>query len=321
VLFSDVPIEFADWSPTGDQIGVLTSGQDGESLMVMNADGNSRLSLGTGVAMNWSWNPDGQTVVAQTRLSPQSLRADVKIHATDNGEELSSVASREDSTLSGVHYSPDGNFMVTARRKEGGEALDAELYIVDRDGKVVRKLTSVSGLVTYAWSPAGAMLAYVERESAGSLGGTLRVLDVNTGEAKTLTSQPVTGIFWSPDAKTVAAFGPLQRGLVDPSGNILNLTSEQSQVVMLAQTINVTTGEARPLFYIEPTARFLSVLVQFDRYSRAMTIWAPNSKRLLVPIRYGDGTQSGDLVIESESSGSIFPRLVAPGSMASWSPK
>jgi hypothetical protein len=314
-------IEFADWSPGGDQLGVLSRGLEGRTLSVVNADSGAAQDLVTGFNISWSWNPDNTTLVAQTLLSRESPRSDVAVYAADNGEQLDSVVSRGIVANSSTRFSPDGNFMVYSQADQ--QAKEFSLVIADRAGAPIRKLTGFKGLVTYAWSPAGAQLAFVERGVSDERSGPLRMLDVNSGKTQLMTANPTLGFFWSPNGKSIAAFGPVVQASLAPESQALNLLPQRSQAPILAQVIDVERATGRPLMYVELSEEFQRVLLQSDVYASVMTIWAPNSRRLLIPIRYtpATGASAVNLIIETESTGSIFPRELGVGSMASWSPK
>jgi Tol biopolymer transport system component len=314
-------IEFADWSPNGDQLGVLSRGLDGRTLSVVSADDGRAVDLVTGWDVNWAWNADGTTLVAQSRLSNESPRSDVAVYATDNGEELSSVVSRGVIANGSTRFSPDGRYMVLSLPDGADDKF--KLVIAEREGKLVKELTGFSGSLIYAWSPVGAELAYVARESSEELSGPLRVLDVNSGAIRLMSANPVIGFFWSPDGQSIAAFGPVIQTALSPESQALNLLPQRAQAPMLAQVIDVRRATSRPLMYVELSEQFLNVLARSDVYSSVMTIWAPNSRRLLIPIRYtpAQGASAVNLIIETESTGSIFPREVTVGSMAAWSPR
>jgi hypothetical protein len=101
----------------------------------------------------------------------------------------------------------------------------------------------------------------------------------------------------------------------------MDLTSSSPNFVLMLQTIDVNTRGFRQLFYFEPTTAFRAVLSQFDRFSRSMTIWSPDSKRLVFPVIYSNAQTSYNLVLETEATGSIEPRVVSQGTLAVWSPK
>lgn len=318
IVYSEAPITFFDWSPTGDRLGMTVAGSADLTLRVVDDQGHEQHDIARGASIGWDWNIDGETLIAQTRADENSAESSVRVHAADNGEELSTVVADGIVAVGATQYSPDGNYMVVSQAAGDGKF---DLVIADRDGKVVRKLKDFSGLAQYAWSPAGAQLAYIVRETPDSRSGALRLLNVNTGAFTLLTPSPVAGFFWSPNGATIAAFSPVSADAIDPSSPALNLLPQQSQNPMLLLTITVDTRAARQVLLVDPTERFLQVLLQSDRFSRALSIWAPNSRHLLVPIRAPVAGNPVDYIIETESTGSVYPRPLGPGSIATWSPQ
>jgi dipeptidyl aminopeptidase/acylaminoacyl peptidase len=318
VLTTEDEIQAIDWSPAGDQIGVLSSGRQGPKLALTSLDGQTKTPVTDGADIAWSWGADANTVLARTQLDPKSLRSDVKLFATDNGEELAAVTPREAVHATSVGYSPDGKFLiVTQPDGEDGYAM----YIADQDGKPLRKLTSGRGVVSYTWAPSGSMLAYIERANPRAPAGRLRMLDVNGGDPVTVSQLPVVGFFWSPDAKSLITFSPSSTAGIDPNGASIVLVDQSVTEPMLVQTIYADTRQSRELFYAELSPVFMQVLTQSDRFSRMMTIWSPDSKRVIVPIMYSGQGERVPLIVQSEASGSVFPRSIAVGMFASWSPK
>ena len=132
---------------------------------------------------------------------------------------------------------------------------------------------------------------------------------------------PVVAFFWSPDGSRIATFSRSSPTEIDPAFSGFNVTPPQPKGVLLLQTINVTNKAIRQLFYLEPTEAFRKMTAEFDRYARAGNIWSPDSGKLVFTVSYGNGTQSKDFVLETESSGSIDFRVLTNGALAFWSPK
>lgn len=328
ILYTDDQIDFVDWSPSGDQLAVLARGQSGQTLSLMSPDGANKQDVVSGAFVRWNWHPDGTTMLTQWWASPSSPRLNIDVQATDNGEKLASVDAGRGVGASATQFSPDGKSMIIVKPVEEGASAGGadtlDMLLADRDGNVQRKLTTVSGIVSYAWSPQSDRVAFVVRDTPDSRGGVLRVLDIASGEARLLSATPVTGFFWSPDGTRIAVFSPVDMASFDTTTTVPSAIGEQSVNPMLVQTIDVAAGpnSARSLFYVEPTERFMAFVAQSDRFSRAMTIWSPNSRNIVVAVRLPvSQSASSDYVIESEASGSIFPRILGEGSLAVWSPK
>jgi hypothetical protein len=90
---------------------------------------------------------------------------------------------------------------------------------------------------------------------------------------------------------------------------------------MLLETINPEDGNVRGLFYFAPTRAFQRLVDEFDRYSRAVTIWSPDSRKLVFTLTFGNANGTRDFVLETEASGSINPRVIGNGPLAFWSPR
>jgi len=179
----------------------------------------------------------------------------------------------------------------------------------------------IEGAVSFAWSPKGAQAAYITRQSASQAGGLLRLVDVNTGEDKALSAQPVVGFFWSPDGSRIAAFSPMQPSEITPDLPGIDYTSAQPEYALMLQTIDVSTRNARQLAYFEPTDQFRALITQFDRFSRSANIWSPDSSKLVFPLQITTSRGTVDVIFETEATGSITPRFIGRGTLAFWSPR
>jgi Tol biopolymer transport system component len=322
LLHTELPfIDFADWSPQGDQLGVVSRGQDGRTLSIVNTESGRSFDVTTGYDVNWSWHPDGSTVLAQTRLARETPRSELAVYATDNGEQISNVVSKAMIGNGSSRFSPDGQFMVFSQPGEKAGSFD--LVLADRDGKLLRKLTGFDGSASYVWSPTGASLAFVVRPSSKNPAGPLSLLDVNSGQVRLLSANPVLGFFWSPDGARIAAFGPVLQTSIPTDSQAINFLPERAQAPMLVQMIDAGTGISRPIMYTELSQVFTRVLLLSDVYASVMTIWSPNSRRFLLPMKFTPqrGASAVNIIVETEATGSIFPREIANGAMATWSPR
>ncbi len=310
-------IPYLDWSPDSSKLAFLTKDLNDEAYavnLVSPSGGIKPQAIFTGTTAAWHWNPDSTSLVA-------------KIGTQNSDDELAIFDARSNTTqpinakgaqsFTAPSYSPDGNFMLMTERT----AKENKLILADRNGKANKTLATFTGNIAFSWSPAGAKLAYVARSSSEQMGGPLHMLDANTGEDKVLSQQPVVAFFWSPDGTHIATFSAATPGQVDPKFQGFNFTPPSSRGVLLLQTIDVNAMTARQLFILEPTPAFRQMTTEFDRFARAINIWSPDSRKLVFTLSYGDGTSNRDYVVETESSGSINPRVLSQGSLAFWSPR
>ncbi|MCS6774196.1 MAG: hypothetical protein RMM31_08950 [Anaerolineae bacterium] len=317
VFYSEsLDVTYLDWSPDGSQLAISASDRRGSRTvlnLVAPRDGAKPKTVLEGAAITWHWNPDGRALLA--RLTPRSGRADqLALFELDTQTETR-IPTQGGLAFLSPAFSPDGGFMLLTERTSEGQ----RLVLADRSGKPVRTLTRFNGLARFAWSPAGAKVAYVAQESLE--GGVLRLLDVNSGENRLLVNRPVVAFFWSPDGERIAVFSTASADEVPENFKGFAIIPPMPTEIYLLEVVDPSTGQSRPLFYFAPTAAFQRLVNEFDRYSRAVTPWAPDGRKLVFTLTFGNAASARDFVIETEASGSVDPRVLGNGSLAFWSPR
>lgn len=313
-------ITWLDWSPDGARLAFAAedAGTGRVSLSVVGVSATATPArLFDGASAAWHWSPDGSALLARTRRTASNALPELSVFDVAGGERPAVLSSGRVLAFFAPQFSPDGRHILTTI-EEGDRSY---LALTDRQGRLTRRLTEVEGAVSFAWSPAGDQAAYITRQSASQAGGLLRVVDVNTGEDRALSAQPVAGFFWSPDGSRIAAFSPMQPADITPDLPGIDYTSSRPDNPLMLQTIDVRTRNARQLAYFEPTDSFRALLAQFDRFSRSATIWSPDSAKLVFPLSITTSRGAVDVIFETESTGSITPRFIGRGTLAFWSPK
>jgi Tol biopolymer transport system component len=320
-LLDKEAINYLDWSPDGSQIAFASERADATTtasdtstvaINLVQANGGKPRQVMNGAVAMWHWNPDGKTLLAKIDARAGVSALSLLDTQTDT---TSLLASRARLSFQAPQFSPDGSKMLITTEPTNGRS---DLLVATRDGKAERRLTTFNGRISFTWSPDGKKVAYIVRESPTSSGGVLHMFDLYNGEDKVLSQLPISAFFWSPDSMRLLVFSAtrVQDMVQDFPG--IDLTNDTPQTVFAMATIDINTRAVRQLFYIEPTEPFGRVLAQFDRFSRAINLWSPDSKRVVFPITYYNGIS---LIVESEATGSINPRSLGPGTMAVWSPK
>ncbi|MCW1967442.1 MAG: PD40 domain-containing protein [Anaerolineae bacterium] len=315
-------IHYLDWSPDGAQLAFSSERADQAqrtdtstiSLNIVSAAGGKMRQLINGASAVWHWNSDGKTLLAKVDAAGRAGVSALSLLDTQT-DTASAVAARARLPFQTPQFSPDGSKMLITTEPVNGRS---DLLVATRDGKAERRLASFSGRVSFTWSPDGQKVAYIVRESPTSNGGVLHMFDLYSGEDKILSQLPVAAFFWSPDSVRLLTFSPTRVQEMLPNFAGIDLTNDTPQTVFTLSVTDVMTRNTRQLFYIEPTEPFANVLSQFDRFNRAINLWSPDSKRIVFPISYYNGA---NLIVESEATGSIYPRSLGPGTMAVWSPK
>ncbi len=192
------------WSPDGSWIAFSTSDPEGGDghLWVVRPDGSERrrLTSAAGQQYGLTWTPDGREVVFAAGVAGVSELWSVPVAG---GEPLR--LTRGPGACNAPSFSPDGREIAFAYTR----VLAAVLWAEDAAGPA-RTVLRESALADVAVSPSGDALAVLEGRE-----GTARVsvLDLRTGERRTVSTLPMLTVRWMPDGRSLVAVGE------DPAGD------------------------------------------------------------------------------------------------------
>jgi TolB protein len=146
--------------------------------------------------MHTSWSPDGRHIAF---IRTEGDGWDVYVMRADGGD----LRRLTDTPAAEFHpkWSPDSRSVAF----DSGDGAVREIRSVNLDGGEPRRIVSLGDsafAVAPAWSPDGAWLAFSLREEPGE--ESLRLLDVASGDLRSLAGQTGGGAFWSPDGTRVA---------------------------------------------------------------------------------------------------------------------
>jgi WD40 repeat protein len=232
------------WSPDGGRIA-FSGGSDGDTVMVMNADGTGARALGFGGTPAWS--PDGATIVfANGGL--WTIGAD--------GSGLSQLTGTPDGAPA---WSPDGGSIVFSRFDS--DTGQDHLWKMDADGGNQVQLTNDALSDLYAdWSPNGTRVVFERSDRSGK--SQIVVMNADGTSQSTLTSVGQNANpTWSPNGALIGFDSTRGSGLwtMHPDG------SSQSRVT--------TTREARE-FDWQASNLTLRASAQLISFGRSVTVTA-----------------------------------------------
>ncbi len=209
-------------------------------------------------------------------------------------------------------WSPGGDELVLASESSTGEG---QLVLAGRDGSVKRVLASLSGPVSFAWSPDGSRLAYAIPigDDPGSHLMRLSLLDPAQPEnGQEVVQGTVMAFFWSPDNQKIAYF---IIGQDNPTGVSFRNAQSNPRVNLEVHVYDLGSGNTSRVTAFNPTDSFLQIFPFYDQYQRSGTIWSPDSKNLVLAGVDSSG-DAGIFVVDADGGRS---QKIADGDLAFWS--
>ncbi len=320
-------IPYLDWSPDGELIAFLTISPTAGAIRVVSREGGEPSIFDTGIPTYWHWRPDSAGMV--THLGGRATtrgKANVSIITSSGAtKDAQTVIADLPGAFQSPHWSPDGRYILlvayTGRQDE--------LILADAAGKPICTLQIVEKSAYFAWSPDGRAVAVLDTEPS-SLGilvpDELIIHDLASGEHKAVHDEAMM-FFWSPDGQRLAiyslAFDARPTPLSSGGGHRLSAPAAQRQTVALRIEIADRDGRRRvKVADTSPSGVFAQYFPYFDQYSRAITPWSPDSRRLVfASLSPGDDTAHVAVATLNPTGDAVSIRRIAAGVAAFWSPR
>ncbi|MEX1037830.1 MAG: hypothetical protein WDZ96_03125 [Acidimicrobiia bacterium] len=279
---------YVNWSPDGEQIGLLHGGSGGTfdfELVDMVAGRSSALDSGS--PYYFSWSPEGDALVVHVGGDRLEI-FDESATPTDIGPTSPRFFAPRWAPPGIFYLSPDG---ITLRTNEG-----------DR-----RVLSQAAGFVSINPNPRGSLVAVHSLSSLGGItvglavtpveeGNTVSVIDVDSGDVEVVSDTLSIGSFWSPNGARLLILE-------------VNADARAVDVVIWEE------GEKRVLTTMGlPDSLITEALAFFDQYAQSWRPWNPGSDAIVLPGTIGEA--EGVWVVPVDGTD---PLNVSDGDWASWS--
>jgi len=301
------------WSPNSQTIAFLGSDATTGALsqyLVAAAGGKSKL-VGGGQPYYWDWSPDNRSMIVHTggdsSDNPDARLAFVGVDGSVPNKNLDVKPGLFDAPA----WSPAGDGVALATQNDAG---DGQLILVGRDGKVKQVLASLSGPVTFAWSPKGIQLAYAVYDATASVPTIhLVVLDSAHPDLYTeVTQGDVVAYFWSPDGRKIAYLTPGSGAPTAAAVRTAALTIDSADLVVWVY--DRVSGTTKQVASFTPTDSFQQIFPYYSQYQRSDTIWSPDSQALVLS---GVDASGANAIYTVGADGSHFQKI-ADGDLAFW---
>ncbi len=314
-------ISYPSWSPNNQYVAFLTVGPDGEALHVVGRSGGANTIVEQGSSIYWQWRADSGMLAVHVGGST----------ATDASAHISLVAPTSLTTtrLTSVpgyfkapDYSPDAKYLLFVARIQGND----NLILADTLGKPLCSLSQLDAGASFAWSPDGHRVAWINSADAIDNPASLYVYDLRTGIQSKLHDS-AAGFFWSPDSNNLAVYSFVLSSKPTTFGHVGGVenspaTQNQTQTPLLRiEKVNVTTGDALLMADTAPSHTFFNMLGYFDQYARDLTPWSPAGTQLV--LTSASQTQDSiDMAVATLGRGGTTVSLKRVGAavVAFWSP-
>ena len=181
----------------------------GHEIYTMEADGTDRKRLTNNdnevLDFDPVWSPDGNRIAFASRMEGGPLNSfDIFVMDAD-GKHFVNLTQNPRGDDRMPTWSPDGRQIAFVSGREP-HRLDWEIYVMDADGKNIKRLTNNRGQDRMpAWSPDGRWIAYVSEANENG-NDDIYVMSPDGRKRKKLTNQiPSAHVpSWSPDGKRIA---------------------------------------------------------------------------------------------------------------------
>ncbi len=312
------------WSPDSKQISFLANNpDDGMGLNVMQAQaGQESRLIASGSPFYWNWTADSR----QMLIHSGTQEDDSRLVLIDDAGQDQAPQIPAPGYFQAPGISPSGRYWAYSQLKEGG----VRWITVDDKVSGEQKSERHAGSIALNWSPVEDKLAFISGDDNGRFDfwGPLRLLDVETGETRLLSSSLVLAFFWSPDGKKIFTITvPNDNGL---NGGVEVRETKNRHLARSKQTvpplqpmphqfmlsvIEVDSGKGLELTDVTLPTIFLSqFLVFFDQYALSHNLWSPDSEQIVLPIV---ADRENQIVVISAKNGRM--NQIGNGHMAFWS--
>ncbi|MGF1616603.1 MAG: TolB family protein [Acidimicrobiia bacterium] len=280
---------YINWSPDGEQIGILHAGTGGAlDFVLVDPEAGRATQLDSGSPYYFSWSPGSDAVVGHVDGVRLAI-FDESATPTDIGPASPRFFAPR-WVPSGIFYlGPEG---VTLRNNDGTSMVFP---------------APPSGQVSINPNPQGSLVAVHSLGGSGGMTvglGTLAVdeprsvaiLDIESGISEVVSTTLSVGSFWSPDGARLL---------------ILEVNADERVVDVVVWE----ASETRLLTTIEiPGSLITEALAFFDQYAQSWRMWSPGSDAIVLP----GATEEGDGIWVIPVDGSD-PANISDGDWAAWS--
>jgi Tol biopolymer transport system component len=315
-------IPYLDWSPDDQSVAILSINPTfGVIKVIKIATGDTR-EYDNGTTVYWHWRPDSGAMVTHTGGATR-FNSGAKIALGDARSESARKLVGVPGDFQSPHYHPNGKTMLIVIDKEG----ENWLVVANATGAPMCAVTKLNEGGFFAWSPDGKRVALMDTKSPVFDPAKIEIIDITSGKRTPVKDKGVA-FFWSPDGQRLAMFSIVT---VESVGGVIADLNGQRQFteqgvnltqlpLLKIEIFDTTTNKNIVVAATVPTRDFATLLGFFDQYSRALTMWSPNSNSIvLTGVSVPRETSDIAIATVNASVTGVDLRPIGTGSVAFWS--
>lgn len=276
---------FMYWSPDGESIGVLHNGSQGLDFELVDVSEGTISVVDSGAPFYFSWSPSSDRVVVHEGLG--------RFETLDLAGTRSSLGETDGGYLvpqwlpQGILHVVDGRLVLEGDEPQVlVEVSEQTMFVANRQGSRIAVQTIGAPEQTVTLSQADTLRPNV-----------VAVIDTASGDVEIADTEPVVGLWWSPDGESLLLLTPISGG----SALMAKVWSQEAGLVEYSR-------------YRPSPIQARDLLPFFPQYAQSMTFWAPDSSGFALA-----GEVAGDVGVWVHQLGVAEPVKVSDGLWVAWS--
>jgi len=305
---------YAYWAPDGQHLAFLRNREQTLSLELWPAFGwQPPKKIADGGPFYFDWRADAEAVLFHSGPAGNNRGAtqgppgaSVGLLNIENG--TTKTVSQTPASFGAPSWSFDNKWMAYADEQQAQSPV--ALMVAPADGGEPHAFAYISQRLALAWSPTQSRIAVATTSFMdGSVYEELQLIDIPSGETRTVVKDHFAAYFWSPNGTRILY---ARRQLGNPVGTWV--------------VVDVESGKSTDIIDFSPSRTLTQVFQYFDQYALSHRLWSPDSRHFVFagsagPDSHPSTAMQSPGIYVVEATPKATPQLLSDGPIAFWSPQ